>query len=317
MILAITGGTGFVGGHVIDRAIAAGHRVRALTRRPQPERPAVAWIDGSLGDAPSLDRLVASADAVIHIAGVVNAPDRAGFAEGNIDGTRAIVAAATENAHIARFVHVSSLAAREPGLSNYGWSKAEAEHPVAASTLAWDMVRPPAIYGPGDMEMLDLFRLARSGFALLPPKGRLSVIEVGDLSRLLLALADEPATRQIYEPDDGAPSGWSHRDFARMIGTAVGRTVTPIALPRPILSLGARIDRLARGKRARLTPRSRRVFLPPRLGRRARAPPATRAVASPRSPLPTVSPQPRHGIAPTACYRPHRRRICLPGRRGP
>ncbi len=253
MILAITGGTGFVGGHVIDRAIAAGHRVRALTRRPQPERPGVAWIDGSLGDAPSLDRLVAGADAVIHIAGVVNATDRAGFAEGNIAGTRAIVAA-TENAHIARFIHVSSLAAREPALSNYGWSKAEAEHPVAASTLAWDMVRPPAIYGPGDMDMLDLFQLVRRGIALLPPKGRLSVIEVGDLARLLLALADEPATRQIYEPDDGAPSGWSHQDFARMIGTAVGRRITPIALPRALLSLGARIDRLARGARARLTP---------------------------------------------------------------
>lgn len=252
MILAITGGTGFVGGHVIDRAVVAGHKVRALTRRAQAPRDGVVWIDGSLGDTQSLDRLVESADAVIHVAGVVNAPDRAGFAAGNIEGTRAILAASA-NAGVARFVHVSSLTAREPKLSSYGWSKAEAEQLVVASTLDWDMVRPPAIYGAGDMEMLDLFRLARQGIALLPPGGRLSVIEVGDLARLLLALAETPATRRIYEADDGTPGGWSHRDFARMIGTAINRKVATIALPRPILSLGARIDRLVRGKHAKLT----------------------------------------------------------------
>src|SRR3546814_20287384 len=117
------------------------------------------------------------------------APDRAGFVAGTIEGTRAIVAAA-ERANVRRFVHVSSLAAREPALSVYGWSKAEAEKVVEASALDWVMVRPPAIYGPGDMEMRDLFRLARWGIALLPPPGKLSVIEVSDLARLLLALVD-------------------------------------------------------------------------------------------------------------------------------
>lgn len=253
MILAITGGTGFVGGTLIDHALSAGHRIRALTRKPQRPREGIDWIAGTLDDPASLDRLVAGADAVIHVAGIVNAPTRAGFVAGNIDGTAAILAA-SERAETPRFVHVSSLAAREPALSAYGWSKAEAERLVAAAPLAWDMVRPPAIYGARDRDMLDLFKLARHRLALLPPGGRMSVIAVDDLARLLLALATAPATRRIYEADDGVAGGWTHTGFARAIGDAVGRKVAALALPRALLSLGARIDRLARGDAAKLTP---------------------------------------------------------------
>ena len=250
MILALTGATGFVGGHVVRRAIEAGHQVRALARRPQPPRDGVTWIAGALDDAAALAALVDGADAVIHIAGVVNAPDRAGFIAGNITGTQAIVAATAPGT---RFVHVSSLSAREPQLSVYGWSKHAAEGVVAAAPLDWDMVRPPAIYGPGDMDMLDLFRFARRGVALTPPAGRLSVIHADDLARLLVALAAAPAARAIYEVDDARDGAWTHETFTRAIGTAVGRRVRPIALPPALLRIGARIDRLARGKGARLT----------------------------------------------------------------
>lgn len=253
MRIAVTGGTGFVGSRVLALAVERGVTVSALTRRSQSPTNGIDWVSGTLEDEAALDRLVAGADAVIHIAGVVNAPDRAGFHAGNVAGTRAILAAATR-AGVKRFVHVSSLAARERDLSNYGWSKAEAEDLVAASTLDWDMVRPPAIYGPGDMDILDMFRMAKRGVALLPPGGRLSVIEVGDLARLLLTLAETPATRAIHEADDGVDGGWSHTDFARAIGDAVGRRVATFALPRLLLSAGAQLDRLLRGKRAKLTP---------------------------------------------------------------
>jgi len=79
VILAITGGTGFVGRVLIDRALAAGHEVRALTRRPQTARDGLAWIAGALDRSDALARLVAGADAVIHVAGVTTAPDAAGF----------------------------------------------------------------------------------------------------------------------------------------------------------------------------------------------------------------------------------------------
>lgn len=248
MIVAVTGGTGFVGGHLIRRALEAGHGVRALTRRPQPARAGVEWVPGALNDGTSLARLVRGADAVVHIAGVVNAPSRAGFVAGNVEGTRAVLAASGTR----RFVHVSSLAAREPGLSDYGWSKAEAERLVAASPLPWTIVRPPAVYGPGDLDQLDLYRLAGRGLALLPPRGRLSLIAVDDLARLLLALAECDAPRTIYEADDGT-TGWTHEAYARAIGTAVGRRVLPVHLSRPVLALAARADMLWRGDKAKLT----------------------------------------------------------------
>lgn len=251
--LAVTGGTGFVGSRLIALATEAGHHVRALTRREQAERANIAWVRGDLDATDALAELCSGADAVIHVAGVVNAPDREGFALGNIEGTRNMLAAA-EGAGVRRFVHVSSLAAREPGMSAYGWSKAEGDKLVQASGLEWTIVRPPAIYGPGDMEMLELFKLAKRGLALLPPGGRLSVIEVGDLARLLLALARTDDCRQILDADDGTDGGRSHEDFARAIGTAVGKRVAAFALPRPLLMAGAQLDRLVRGKSAKLTP---------------------------------------------------------------
>ncbi|WP_213981779.1 NAD(P)H-binding protein [Sphingomonas sp. dw_22] len=252
-IIAITGGTGFVGSRLIALAAEAGHQIRALTRREQAEREHITWIRGDLENAAALAELAQGTDAVIHVAGVVNAPDRAGFARGNIDGTRNMLAAA-EDAGVKRFVHVSSLAAREPDMSAYGWSKAEGDALVQASLLDWTIVRPPAIYGPGDMEMLELFRLAKKGLALLPPGGHVSVIEVGDLGRLLLALAVTDNCERILDADDGVAGGWSHKEFARAIGAAVGKRVAAFALPRPLLMAGAHLDRLVRGKDAKLTP---------------------------------------------------------------
>jgi len=254
MRLAITGGTGFVGSHLIDQAVVAGHRVRALTRRAQPSRPDVTWIDGALDKPSSLARLMEGCDAVIHVAGVING-DREAFRVGNLLGTEATVAAAAD-AGIRRFIHISSLAAREPHLSTYGWSKSVSEEPVIAAGGDWTIIRPPAIYGPRDREMLELFRLARRGVIPLPRGVRLSLIAVDDLCRLILAcLAGDISFGRTYEPDDGRPQGWGTMEMARAIGDAVGRRVLlPLPLPKALLMLGARADGLVRRSRAKLTP---------------------------------------------------------------
>lgn len=236
------------------KAQAAGYKIRALTRRPQRKHKGVEWIAGSLDDRDSLDRLVEGADAVIHVAGVLNAPDAAGFEAGNVTGTAAMLAAA-EKAGVKRFVHVSSLAAREPDLSLYGGSKARSEKLVEASPLSSAIVRPPAVYGPGDRETLELFKMAARGLVLLPPHGRLSVIHVDDLSRLLLALANPKCPpRLLVEPDDGRQGGWTHEAFGQALGQAVGRRVVTLSMPRPMLRLGAWIDGMLRGSAAKLTP---------------------------------------------------------------
>lgn len=219
-----------------------------------PSRDRVTWVDGDLADTDALGRLVDGCDSVIHVAGVLNAPDRAAFDDGNIAGTGRMIEAA-QAAGVKRFVHVSSLAAREPQLSMYGASKAESEAIVRAASLPFAIVRPPAVYGPGDRETLDLFRMAKHRFVLLPPAGKLSLIHVDDLARLLVALADDDAADGLLiEPDDAHPGGWTHAEFARMLGAAVGRAALPVHAPKSLLSFGAKIDRLARGTKARLTP---------------------------------------------------------------
>ncbi|MDQ1158832.1 uncharacterized protein YbjT (DUF2867 family) [Sphingomonas sp. SORGH_AS 950] len=251
MIVAVTGATGFVGRAVVDRAAGSGLALRALTRRAQPSRAGITWIAGALDKPDSLATLVEGADAVLHIAGVVNAPDREGFVAGNIDGTRAMVEAA-KAAGIRRFVHVSSLSAREPDLSVYGWSKRQAEDVVTESGLDWTIVRPSGIYGPGDMEMRDMFRAARLGLALMPPPGKLSLVAVEDFARLLTTLVATDGPRAVLEVDDGQVL--THADLAAAIGAAVGQRVMTFHLPKALLSLGAKIDRKLRGNGAKLTP---------------------------------------------------------------
>jgi uncharacterized protein YbjT (DUF2867 family) len=251
--LAVTGGTGFVGSHLIALARTRGYPVRALTRKWKPPEEGVEWIEGTLDRPESLARLCESSDAAIHIAGAINAPDRAGFEAVNAGGTATMIDAARKQG-LRRFIHISSLSAREPDLSDYGWSKARSERLVAASGLAWTIIRPPAIYGPGDRETFELFRMAKRGLVPLPPKGRMSVIHADDLCRLILDLLDaDDSWGETYEPDDGAEQGWDHRDFARALGEAFGKRAVPLSMPRLALRAASGADRLLRRGNAKLT----------------------------------------------------------------
>ncbi len=254
-IVALTGATGFVGGATLDRLLESGWHIRALTRREQPKRAGVTWVSGALDRSDTLATLCEGADAVLHIAGVVNAPNVAAFETGNVTGT-ANMLSATKAAGIQRFVHVSSLSAREPQLSAYGASKAKAEKLVATSLLDWTIIRPPGVFGPGDKDVFEMFRMANKGLCLLPPAGLGSWIYVDDLARLLVALlpAHEDATARIFEADDGEPGGWTHEGFARAIGSALGKRINTFSAPRPLLFAAAWADRLVRGNRAKLTP---------------------------------------------------------------
>lgn len=250
--LAVTGGTGFVGGHLLRMALAQGFDVRALTRGWKPPEDEIAWIDGALDRPETLEKLCTGADAVIHIAGLISG-SKDQFDAVNIGGTAALIDAARK-AGVRRFIHISSLAAREPELSNYGWSKARSERLVAASGLEWTIIRPPAVYGPGDRETLELFKMAKRGLVALPPKGHFSVIHVEDLCRLILAVIDEPETvSETYEPDDGREKGWEHRHFARTLGRIYGKRAATVSMPKIFMRGASRLDRLFRRSNAKLT----------------------------------------------------------------
>jgi len=123
-----------------------------------------------------------------------------------------------------------------------------------ARAIATAIVRPPAVYGPGDKETLELFRMAKMRLMLLPPRGHVSLIHVDDLARLLLVLAErEEGGGQLFEPDDGKERGWTHKQLARAIGEAVGRKNLSLSVPKPMLQLGAVIDQVVRRERAKLS----------------------------------------------------------------
>ncbi|MFA7601854.1 MAG: NAD(P)H-binding protein [Novosphingobium sp.] len=255
MTIAITGGTGFVGQALIDHARARGMVVQALARKPQPRRDGVEWIAGDLADRRALVALVDGVEAVVHVAGLTTARHPADLEAANVAGTLAAIEAALA-AGVPRFILVSSLSAREPGLSAYGASKARAERLVKASGLDWTIVRPPAVYGPRDKDMFELFRAAKWGVVPTPREGRASLIHVEDLARLLLALlpGGEGVSHQTFEPDDGRRGGWTHYELARVIGWAVGRRAKVIGLSKRTMEWAAKADGMLRGAKAKLTP---------------------------------------------------------------
>lgn len=254
MTVAVTGGTGFVGQALLDACGQAGIPVRALARGAQAAREGVEWVRGDLGDADALARLVDGARAVLHVAGLTSAIDPNDFEAANVTGTQNVIDA-MRGAGSARLVFVSSLSAREPALSRYGASKARAEEHVAQSGLDWTMVRPPAIYGPRDKDMFELFRSAKWGVVPVPQHGAASMIHVDDLARLLIALIPGGAhvSHRTFEPDDGRRGGWPHAEMAEAVGHAVGRRVQVIGLSRATMMRAARLDHFFRRNRAKLT----------------------------------------------------------------
>lgn len=242
--VAVTGATGFIGSHLVQRLVDAGYRVRVLTRRlpVHPiygDRPIEAVI-GSLDDSDSLRTLLRGADAVVHAAGLVKAPSRAAFFAVNAAGTRALAEAARAQPTPLRFILLSSLSAREPQLSAYAASKRAGETALshAGGGLAWSIIRPPAVYGPGDRETLTFFRAAARGLIPAPSdvRARLSMIHVSDLVGAIEAVLEAEATVEAtLEVDDGTPGGYGWPDLARGAGAALGTTPRLIRVPKPLL----------------------------------------------------------------------------------
>jgi len=253
-LLALTGATGFIGKHAIDRLAADGWHIRALTRRADVGRErradaadGITWIHGDLDDTAALTALVDGADAVVNAAGLIKARDHGEFDRINAAAVQRLAVIAASQASRPRMVHMSSLAAREPALSPYAASKAAGERQLAdaAATLHWSILRPPAVYGPGDRETLDLFRLMRHGWLPTPRPagGRVSLIHVDDLcAALQVLLTAALPSGAIFEVDDGKRGGYGWPDVAAAGAAVFGRPVRPFGVPRGLLTGIAQIN---------------------------------------------------------------------------
>jgi nucleoside-diphosphate-sugar epimerase len=244
-LAAVTGATGFVGSRLVHRLAEAGWSVRILTRRMptsalMPKAP-LEVVLGDLSDGDALSRLVTGADVVIHVAGIIKARHRAEFFAANVQGTRAMVAALDAVAPSARLIHISSLAAREPRLSPYCASKRGGEEAVEriAGRQSVTIFRPPAIYGPGDAEILPMFKAASGGICAYPGRkgGRVSLIHLDDFVAAVVHAAGTPNLPDLrYEIDDGHPGGYSWPELRADLATAIGRNVRLVRIARPAMA---------------------------------------------------------------------------------
>jgi len=254
----VTGGTGFVGGHVVHALLNDGWSVRVLARDPSKSKGSL--IDGSgadlvRGDLSSDDGLEEAArgvDAVVHAAGILKARSLEDYREVNRRGTERLLRAAARSSPRARFVLVSSQAAAGPArlghpvteadppapVSWYGLSKREGEEAVARLWPGeWTVLRPGVVYGPGDRGLLQYFRMAASGVVPVPAGGtRIQLIAVERAARGIA----RAATRGGLPGRTGFlcdPAPVTVRELAEKIAALSGRAARLVRVPDLVVRL--------------------------------------------------------------------------------
>lgn len=249
----VTGATGFVGSHLVEALVADGHQVRVLVRRTSD----LSWIrdldvervTGDLQDEQALVKAVRGMDWVFHVAGLTKARGLHSYMRANALGTLNVLeACAKTQGPPQRVVLLSSLAAWGPNsplcprgetepcspVSHYGLSKARAEELACrfASSLPLVILRPTAVYGPRDKDVLAFFRMVKKGwFIKLGPQERyICMIHVKDLVRAMLLAAQAPVhSGSAYAISDGEVHSWSK--VAGILGGIMGVHVRTIILP--------------------------------------------------------------------------------------
>ena len=249
----MTGGTGFIGSHLVDALVAQGAQVRVFVRPTSDIRrvahDTVERVVGEFDNPASLTQALQDIDVVFHLAALTRARSAREYVTVNGDGTRALLAAIrTSQPRPRRLIYVSSLAAVGPATNGIPVEPADSPHPItaygrsklegetaclaAADDLEVVILRPPAVYGPRDRDLYLSFRIARRGILPIPsgPERHLQFIHVHDLVEAMLRAATAPRASGIYHVAE--PRAYSWREIGMWIAHAVGCRVRTVRVPQ-------------------------------------------------------------------------------------
>ena len=250
-LAAVTGGTGFLGRFIVAALIEAGWRVRMLVRS-DPIHPLIPALNaeivlGDLSNPTALEHLCDGADAVIHGAGLIKAKNPDAFFSVNAEGSKNVALASAKVAPRAHFVVVSSLAAREPQLSDYATSKRAGETAVLENVQGpVTILRPSAIYGRWDKETFHLFRMASKGFVFVPftQSARVCLIDVADVAKAVVAFANYGNTNATYELSDRRFDGYKWAEICDTAGEALKTRPLLVGIPPVLFKSGALVSEI-------------------------------------------------------------------------
>jgi nucleoside-diphosphate-sugar epimerase len=256
--VAVTGGTGFIGSHTVEALLARGYKVRCLVR---PGRMTLGWLEGlpaqfthvNLFDQSAVRSALEGCNAVVHIAGVTRARRRADFFRGNVDSTRTVLAASRDAGTVRSFCYISSLTAAGPSpastpatedspcrpITAYGASKLEAERVCRSFEDAFRVMilRPPAVYGPRDGDILHMFRWIKFGFVpVMGPRDKmLSVIYVTELARAIVCTLESAPAGSTYFVGD--PEPYAYSALAGIAASLLEKKTHNLPIPAPLVYL--------------------------------------------------------------------------------
>lgn len=253
IISVVTGASGFVGSHLVDKLLEEGHHVKCILRSTSSKR----WLDGKnveiinsgLFNKDSLRVALKDADYVFHIAGVVKAKTEKEYFDGNVETTRVLLEVLEEvNPKIKRFVVASSQTACGPSLTDTPCNEETKEHPITtygksklqqeqlvksyADKIPYTILRPSAVYGERDTEIYLVFKTYKAGlFTLIGfDEKKLNLIHVKDLvDGIYQSTVNEKSINQIYFLASEKIYTWS--EIEKSIKSAMGRKALTIRLP--------------------------------------------------------------------------------------
>jgi nucleoside-diphosphate-sugar epimerase len=246
----VTGATGFVGGHLVDRLLERGDAVTALVRSaPRAEslaRRGVRLVVGDLANRDALADAVHDQQLIYHVAALLGAGTEAALVAANRDGTANVARAADAETVPPRVVLVSSMAAGGPAergvpkraagddhpVTGYGRSKLAAEQALAQFPLDWIVLRPSVVYGPRDRDsFLPLVKLVKCGLAPTFGDGSMetSFLEVHDLVEAMIIAGDSALSRQVFYVNH--PEIVTQSQLMQRIAQTLGRSTISLPIP--------------------------------------------------------------------------------------